>query len=70
MADARMEESWRAPVQCWHMVLAQLIKDEGTKEMEEAEEKDCLEAVIIKWSLRDALEFSGQRKQLGQKPRV
>lgn len=37
--------------------------------MEEAEEKDCLGAVIIKWSLRDALEFSGQRKQLGQKPR-
>ena len=41
----------------------------GRKEMKEAVEKDCLETVIIEWSLRDALEFSEQSKQLGQKPR-
>lgn len=33
--------------------------------MEEAEEKDCLGTEIIEQSLK----FSGQKKQLGQKPR-
>lgn len=33
--------------------------------MKEAEERAYLETEIIEWSLK----FSGQRKQLGQKPR-
>lgn len=32
-------------------------------------EEDCLEKVIFDWRLGDVQESSGQRKQLGQKPR-
>lgn len=53
-------------------MLGHVMGSKGMKvreEMKEMEEKDCLEIVIIEWSLRDAQAFSGQRKQLGQKPR-